>query len=153
MRGISKLDPTFEVPAASELDSELDFRFATYTTVLLVEDDGRVRSMARRVLSGQAYRVLEAVNASDALRVASDARARVDLVLTDVEMPTIGVRAMLRKLAEFNPEMRVVFMSGYTDGELLRRGFDKGHDPFLAKPFTGAELVAAIHQALRRATV
>jgi two-component system cell cycle sensor histidine kinase/response regulator CckA len=140
-----------DVPTAFELDPELGFRLAGHITVLLVEDDSKLRSMARRVLSGQAYRVVEALNGSDALRVAAQSRTRVDLVLTDVEMPTIGVRAMLRGLSELNPDIRVIFMSGYPDEDLLRRGFDKGQDPFLQKPFTGSELVAAVHDTLRGA--
>jgi two-component system, cell cycle sensor histidine kinase and response regulator CckA len=153
MSAILKLAASCDVPTAFELDPDLGFRLANHTTVLLVEDDAKVRSMARRILSGQAYRVVEAVNGSDALRLATPARMRVDVVLTDVEMPTIGVRAMLRRLTELYPEIRVVLMSGYGDEELLRRGFDKGHDPFLQKPFTGSELVAAVHEALQDATV
>ncbi|HJQ53806.1 MAG TPA: response regulator [Gemmatimonadaceae bacterium] len=118
-------------------------------TVLIVEDDARLRAMARRVIGGQGYRVLEAVNGVDAIRVAARQGWRISLVLTDVEMPTIGVRAMLRKLTQLCPAVRTVFMSGYPDDELLARGFDKGHDLFLQKPFTGFELVAMVQQALR----
>lgn len=131
-----------------ELDADSEFEFSDDTTILIVEDDPRVRAMARRVLAGQAYRILEAVNGADAIRVAIDAGRRIDAVLTEVETPTIGVRAMLARLRQLNPSITVLFMSGHSDEELLSRGFDKGHDPFLAKPFNGWELVAAVEHAM-----
>jgi len=109
--------------------------------------------MARRVIGGQGYRVIEAVNGADAIRVAAREGRCISLVLTDVEMPTIGVRAMVRKLSELCAGLRRVFMSGYADEELLARGFDKGYDLFLAKPFTGFELVAIVEQGLRASAV
>lgn len=122
-------------------------------TILVVEDDARLRTMARRVIAGQGYRVIEAINGVDALRVAARQGWRINLVLTDVEMPTIGVRAMVRKLAQLCPAVRTVFMSGYPDDELLARGFDKGYDLFLPKPFTGFELVAMVQHALRASAI
>lgn len=127
---------------------ELDLKIGEWTTILIVEDDARVRAMSRRVLAGQAYRVIEAVNGADALRVATMQDGRIDLILTDVGMPSIGVRAMLSRLQQTNPESVVLIMSGHSDAELLTRGFDKGDDPFLAKPFSGWELVAAVKEAL-----
>lgn len=140
-----------EVPdseALAELGIDLERPTPLRTTILIVEDDARVRAMARRVLAGQAYRVIEAVNGNEALRVARETGDRIDLVLTDVEMPSIGVRAMLGKLEALNPDLKVIFMSGYSDSELLARGFDKGYDPFLPKPFTGRELVAGVRGVL-----
>jgi two-component system cell cycle sensor histidine kinase/response regulator CckA len=146
MSVVSRVAEPSDVPTPAELDPELGFRLAGWITILIVEDDQRVRAMARRVLAGQAYRVLEAVNGADAIRVVEQANERIDLVLTDVEMPTIGVRSMLRRLKAENPELRVIVMSGYSDPELLARGFDIGNDPFLSKPFTGLALVAAVRQ-------
>ena len=143
----------WQVPTAAELDPELAFRLAGRTTVLIVEDDKLLRAMARRVLGGQAYRVLEAVHGVDALRVANDATGSIDVLLTDIDMPTIGVRSMLAKLESLNPALKVIFMSGHADAELLARGFDKGYDPFLSKPFTGLELVAAVRDVLRDSPV
>jgi two-component system cell cycle sensor histidine kinase/response regulator CckA len=136
-------------PNPPRLDSApvLNFVVPRCPTILVVEDDPQVRGMARRVLSGQAYRVLEAPNGLAALAVAEAEEGAIDLVLTDIEMPTIGARRMLRKLGEANADLRVLFMSGHTDYELLRRGFDIGSDAFLKKPFTGSQLVAAVRQA------
>jgi two-component system cell cycle sensor histidine kinase/response regulator CckA len=127
------------VATPTELDPELCARVGGSSTILIVEDDPHLRALARRVLAGQAYRILEAANGLAALEIAASDRA-IALVLTDVEMPTIGVRRMLRKLVELNPELRVLVMSGHTDHELLCRGFDKGSDAFLQKPFTGEPL-------------
>ena len=135
-------------PTLGDDDPELEFSPDRSTTILIVEDDRQVRALARRVLAGQAYRVLEAMNGSDALRVASMHEGDIDLVLTDVDMPTIGVRAMLSRLAKSYPESAVLLTSGYSDTELLGRGFDKGNDPFLAKPFSGGQLVSAVRDAL-----
>jgi CheY-like chemotaxis protein len=142
----------WEVPTPAELDPELGFRLAGWNTVLIVEDDQRVRAMARRVLGGQAYRVLEALSGADAIRVAGQAN-QIDLVLTSVDMPTTGVRSMLRRLKDRNPEMKIILMSGYSDPELLSRGIDIGNDRFISKPFTGLTLVAEVQDALRPSAV
>ena len=119
------------------------------TTILVVENDGRLRSLARRVLAGRAYHVLEAATTEDALRIAVEQAGRIDLVVTDVDMPGTGARAMVGRLEDLNRSLRVLFVSGRSDAELLLRGFDKGYDPFLAKPFSGWELVAGVESALR----
>jgi two-component system cell cycle sensor histidine kinase/response regulator CckA len=153
MSGPAGIELPWQVPTAAELDPELAFRLAGRTTVLIVEDDKLLRAMARRVLGGQAYRVLEAVHGADALRVANDAKGVIDVVLTDIDMPTIGVRSMLARLEILNPALRVIFMSGHSDAELLGRGFDKGYDPFLSKPFTGLELVTAVRDVVRDSAI
>lgn len=148
MSDMTRIAEQWEVPTPRELDPELGLRAGVRTTVLIVEDDNVVRALARRVLTGQAYRVFEAVNGADAVRLVKQNNERIDVVLTDVEMPTIGVRSMLGKLEIINPGLKVVFMSGYSDAELLARGFDKGYDPFLSKPFNGLALVAAVRRVL-----
>jgi two-component system, cell cycle sensor histidine kinase and response regulator CckA len=135
-----------------ELDPELSFQIARRTTILIVDDEAHVRGLAKRVLSGQAYRVRDAANGLAAIAVA-ESEGGIDLILTDVEMPAIGVRRMLRRLRQLNPEVKVLFMSGYSDHELLSRGFDKGWDPFLDKPFSGSQLVAAVREVLAAPSV
>src|SRR4051812_24287394 len=132
-----------------EPDTDLATRVTHRTTVLIVEDEPHVRGLARRILAGQAYRVFEAIDGVDAIRVAAKQNEPIDLVITDVEMPNIGVRAMMRGLRRLDLMPKVLFMSGYSDPELLSRGFDKGHDPFLTKPFSGRDLVAAVRKAIR----
>lgn len=117
-------------------------------TILLVDDEKALRRLAKRVLSEAGYRVLEAGDGAMALRVAAEEVGEIDLVLTDVEMPTLGGRGMVDELHELSPGMRVLFMSGYTDNEILRRGIRTSEIEFLQKPFTAESLRAAVKAVL-----
>jgi CheY-like chemotaxis protein len=117
-------------------------------TILLVDDEKALRRLAKRVLSEAGYRVLEASDGAMALRVAAEEVGEIDLVLTDVEMPTLGGRGMVDELHELSPGMRVLFMSGYTDNEILRRGIRASETEFLQKPFTAQSLRAAVKAVL-----
>jgi PAS domain S-box-containing protein len=122
-------------------------------TILLVEDDAAVRPVVRRMLERQGYTVLDAANGAAALRLAESAHAsgeRIDLVLTDVVMPELGGRALGERLAVHQPGIRVLYMSGYTDDEILRRGLLVPGAEFLEKPFTPERLAGAVRQALDR---
>jgi YesN/AraC family two-component response regulator len=102
------------------------------------------------VLSEAGYRVLEASDGAMALRIAAEQVGEIDLVLTDVEMPTLGGRGMVDELHELSPGVRVLFMSGYTDNEILRRGINKSETDFLQKPFTADSLRSAVQAALNK---
>jgi nitrogen-specific signal transduction histidine kinase/ActR/RegA family two-component response regulator len=117
-------------------------------TVLLVEDDATVRQFVRRVLEWQGYAVLEAAHGPDALRVAAEHGGRIDLVLTDVVMPGMSGRALAEALTASRPGLRVLFMSGYTDDEILRRGLGTTGVALLEKPFTAEALRDAVRREL-----
>jgi PAS domain S-box-containing protein len=120
-------------------------------TILLVEDDAAVRPAVRRMLEREGYTVLDAADGADALQLAAsvDARGeRIDLVLTDVVMPVQGGRVLGERLAMHWPAIRVLYMSGYTDDEILRRGLVVPGAAFLEKPFTPARLADAVRHAL-----
>ncbi len=117
-------------------------------TILLVDDEKSLRKLGKRVLSDAGYRVLEASDGAMALRVAAEEVGEIDLVLTDVEMPTLGGRGMVDELHELSPGIRVLFMSGYTDNEILRRGLRSTEAAFLQKPFTAESLCAAVRSVL-----
>ena len=119
-------------------------------TILLVDDEKALRRLGKRVLSDAGYRVLEASDGAMALRVAAEEVGEIDLVLTDVEMPTLGGRGMVDELHELSPGMRVLFMSGYTDNEILRRGIRTSETDFLQKPFTAESLCAAVRAVLNK---
>ena len=119
-------------------------------TILLVDDEKALRKLGKRVLSAAGYRVLEASDGAMALRVAAEEVGEIDLVLTDVEMPTLGGRGMVDELHELSPGLRVLFMSGYTDNEILRRGIRTSETEFLQKPFTAAALCAAVRSVLSK---
>ena len=119
-------------------------------TILLVDDEKALRKLGKRVLSAAGYRVLEASDGAMALRVAAEEVGEIDLVLTDVEMPTLGGRGMVDELHELSPGLRVLFMSGYTDNEILRRGIRTSETEFLQKPFTAEALCAAVRSVLSK---
>jgi DNA-binding NtrC family response regulator len=119
-------------------------------TILLVDDEKALRKLGKRILSEAGYRVLEAPDGAQALRVAAEEVGEIDLVLTDVEMPTLGGRGMVDELHELSPGLRVLFMSGYTDNEILRRGIRTSEIDFLQKPFTAECLRRAVRAVLSK---
>jgi CheY-like chemotaxis protein len=137
--------------AASKKIRKLKHGLHTGTeTILLVDDEDALRKLGKRVLTKAGYRVLEASDGAKALRVAAEEVGEIDLVLTDVEMPTLGGRGMVDELHELSPGMRVLFMSGYTDNEILRRGIQVSETEFLQKPFTAESLCAAVRAVLSK---
>jgi PAS domain S-box-containing protein len=122
-----------------------------HETVLLVEDADAVRSAVRRMLESLGYTVLEAASAPEALYIATKARtqrAPIHLVLTDVVMPEISGRALREQLATLWPELKVLYMSGYTNDEILRRGLGESGEMLLEKPFTLDRLAAAVRRSI-----
>jgi two-component system, cell cycle sensor histidine kinase and response regulator CckA len=109
-------------------------------TVLVVEDEAQLRSMARRILEGAGYTVLLAGDGEAALEVLHGHEGRVDLVLTDVVMPRLGGAELAARLAETHPEIKVLFTSGYTADVDLRMDVRDAAVSFLGKPYTVDEL-------------
>jgi PAS domain S-box-containing protein len=116
-------------------------------TVLVVEDEEGVRELVRRVLVQHGYQVLEARHGRDALLEAERHRGTIDLLLTDVVMPEMSGIALAAALRERRRDLRVLFMSGYTEEEIVRRG-DTAGLPVLPKPFTGDQLARLVREAL-----
>jgi two-component system cell cycle sensor histidine kinase/response regulator CckA len=115
--------------------------------VLVVEDDPLVRTMVRRSLSEAGFKILEAGDGPEGLRLASE-HEDIDVVLTDLALPGIGGRELARRLADVRPDLPVVFMSGYTDDDLARRGLLEAGHPFLEKPFPPEALARKIGEVL-----
>jgi two-component system, cell cycle sensor histidine kinase and response regulator CckA len=105
-------------------------------TILLVEDEDMVRTLAQRVLESRGYRVFAAPSGDDALELHERIPGHVDLLVTDVLMPGMGGRQLAERLQELQPDLRVLFMSGYTTDEVLRQGIQAEEVHFLQKPFT-----------------
>ena len=116
--------------------------------VLLVEDESSVRSLARRVLERNGYTVLEAHDGRDALRVADQYRQPIQLLVTDMMMPELSGRDVWMTLNGRRPELRVLFMSGYTNDDMIRRGLLNPGAAFLQKPFTAIDLARAVRGVL-----
>ena len=120
-------------------------------TVLLVEDEDGVRSLARRVLREGGYTVLEARNGDEALALSKGHPGPIHLLLSDVVMPgTSGVQ-LSRLLAPLRPQMKHLLMSGFTDTALVRYGVQAGEVEYLAKPFAPQMLVRKVREVLDRA--
>jgi CheY-like chemotaxis protein len=117
-------------------------------TLLLVEDEEQVRSVARDILLGHGYRVLDAASPSEALALSAAYGARIDLLVTDVIMPEMNGRVLSERLRQARPELEVLFMSGYTDKALEPDGVLAPGAAFLQKPLTPSALAGAVRRVL-----
>jgi CheY-like chemotaxis protein len=103
------------------------------------------------VLTGQGYVVLEARHGGEALAIAEQAAGRIDLVLTDVIMPEMGGQELVERITQMLPDVRVMYMSGYTEADKLQPGIRDSEYPFLQKPFAADSLIVMVREALDRA--
>ncbi len=121
-------------------------------TILLVEDEAILRALAERVLRRYGYVVLSAAGGTEALEIAATAGASLHGVVTDVVMPGMNGRELAEKLLESRPGLKILFMSGYTDDHVLRRGIFLGEAAFLQKPFTPDQLARKLRGLLDERT-
>jgi CheY-like chemotaxis protein len=117
-------------------------------TILLVEDEAGIRALVRKILSRERYRVLEAASGEEALSIAQAYEDPIHLLLTDVMLPGMGGRYVAESLRGMLPELRVVYVSGYTDDEEVRAGWFPPGSLFLEKPFTLSALVDKVRESL-----
>ena len=115
-------------------------------TILLVEDEVAVREATKRMLRKFGFSVVEAKNGQEAIKAWEEADSAIDVVLTDVVMPTMGGAALVKALRARQPGVRVVFMSGYTQGALQASAVDEARTRFLPKPFTADQLVRTLRE-------
>ena len=139
--------PVSDEPAASAGDAEPAAPRAAGGLVLVVEDDAAVRTMAVRALADAGYRVLEAESGARALELLAGGE-RPALVLSDVVMPGISGSALASRIAEIAPGTPVLYTSGYTDGEIVRRGLLEPGVAFVPKPFSPDGLVRAVAEKI-----
>jgi PAS domain S-box-containing protein len=140
--------PLAQAGLESEPDSDVSTLPRGSETVLLVEDDASVRAMIARVLRSAGYTVLVASGGADATRIANDWRGRIDALLTDVVMPGSNGRETAEALLRTRPELKVLYVSGYTDDAVVRGGVERATVDFLQKPFTPSELVRKVREVL-----
>jgi CheY-like chemotaxis protein len=117
-------------------------------TVLLADDEAGVRALARQVLAAAGYVVLEAADGDEALRRAEAHPGRLDLLVSDVMMPGLGGRELAERLLARDPALRVLYLSGHTEDEVVRQGVSNAEVHFLPKPFSPAALVEKVRQVL-----
>jgi CheY-like chemotaxis protein len=126
-------------------------RAATFSgseTVLLVEDEPVMRRMVHQILEMSGYSVLEAMGADEALGLCREQGSGIDLLLTDVVMPGMSGRELAERVAREWPRMRVLFMSGYTDDDVVRHGVCDAEIAFIQKPFKPAALACKVREVL-----
>jgi PAS domain S-box-containing protein len=119
-----------------------------HETVLLAEDEAGVRALARQVLQSSGYTVLEARDGTHALLLAEQYRGAIDLLVTDLVMPGLDGRGLAVRLCAARPGLRVLYLSGYTDDAVVRRGVSQDAVYFLAKPFSPAALAQKVREVL-----
>jgi PAS domain S-box-containing protein len=117
-------------------------------TVLLVEDEDGVRELIWKILTDHGHTVLEARHGRDALAVAAGYDHPIQLLLSDVVMPEMGAGELADQLRAERPEMKVLFISGYTSDEVVRRGISQKDAGFIQKPFTTEELMRKVREVL-----
>jgi CheY-like chemotaxis protein len=104
-------------------------------TILLVEDEDLVRSLAVEILEEFGYAVITAPNGTEGLRICKEFKGRIDLLISDVVMPQMSGRELAEHISVLRPEIKVLFMSGYTDDAIVRHGILEENMPFIQKPF------------------
>ncbi len=133
---LPELPPTLaEAPAGAE-------------TILLVDDEPALRSLARHVLEMKGYRVLEAGNAEQALKIGESHRGPIHLLVTDVIMPGQSGPRLAAQLSALRPSLQVLFLSGYSDDAIVHHGVLDSRRPFLQKPFTPEMLTQKVREVL-----
>jgi PAS domain S-box-containing protein len=117
-------------------------------TILLVEDEEKVRSLIREVLSAEGYSVIEAQESGEAFSRSEDCSGPIHLLVTDVVLPGMNGREIARSLQARRPEMKVLYISGYTDSAVVHNGLLEGGLAFLQKPFTPVVLRNKVREVL-----
>jgi PAS domain S-box-containing protein len=117
-------------------------------TVLVVEDEEEVRKVAVRILRGQGYKVLEASNGADTLMICKEQKEPIHLILTDVVMPQMSGRQLVEQLRQVYQNLKVLYMSGYTDNTIVHHGVLEEGINYIQKPFTVGALAGKVREVL-----
>jgi CheY-like chemotaxis protein len=123
---------------------------APLATILVVEDEAGIRALVRKILRRQGYEVLEAANGEDALALCREHGPRVELLITDVLMPQMGGRELVERLQTQGHDMKVLYVSGYTDDTTIYSAELPAGTAFLQKPFTLGSLLDKVKDVLAK---
>jgi PAS domain S-box-containing protein len=122
-------------------------------TILFVEDEQSVRELVSEYLAARGYKVLDAADGMQALEIAAAHKGKIQLLITDVVMPRVSGRELAARLAPTRPDLKVLYISGYTDDSVFRHGVLEGGMAFLQKPFNLKVLAAKIREILEHVPV
>ena len=117
-------------------------------TILLVEDEDGLRALNARGLSSRGYTVLEAANGVEAMELIEKEGAQIDLVVSDVVMPEMDGPTLLKEMRRTNPDLKMIFVSGYAEEAFQKNLPPGGQFAFLPKPFTLKQLVATVKETM-----
>jgi CheY-like chemotaxis protein len=117
-------------------------------TILLVEDETALRELTRSILEDSGYKVLEARNSEEATEMARDTQCKIDLLLTDVVMPGVSGNELAKRLSAVRSNLRVLYMSGYTDDVVAHKGVLAEGTVLIQKPFTKRGLLSKVRHSL-----
>ena len=117
-------------------------------TIFLVEDNEEVRKLAKRILEKRGYKILDRSQGKEALQIYEEHKGPIHLMVTDVVMPGMSGRELANRLMSVHPEMKVLYMSGYTDNSITHHGvLEKGMN-YIQKPFTVDGLLRKVREVL-----
>ena len=142
--------PSFQPDDASETGADADGLIPRggVETLLVVEDEDGLRSLACQTLRQRGYHILEASNGEEALAVSRRYTKAIHLLLSDVVMPKLSGSALAERLIVERPDLKILFMSGFTDSALFRHGVISGEVECLPKPFTPTALAEKVREVL-----
>ena len=118
-------------------------------TILLAEDETSLREMTRESLEIAGYKVLEARDVDDAIRIAEQHKEPIHMLMTDMVMPKMSGPALAKKVRESRTEIRVIYVSGYADSSVVQQELSEEHTSFLHKPYSRRDLLREIHRLLK----
>ncbi len=125
---------------------------AGYATILLVDDERMVRDLVGAILQRHGYAVLEAQCGAEALRISRDHAGPIHLLLTDVLMPEMTGPALAEQIRSFRPDIRILYMSGYTGNVFPACSDSQSTIAYIQKPFTPADLTDKVREVLEKNT-
>jgi PAS domain S-box-containing protein len=138
-----------EEPESNGQSKEISLPPAESITVMVVEDEVALRKLVRKILERHGYKVLEVGDVDDTLEIVSRSTDPVRLLLTDVIMPKMKGTEVFKQIQAVVPDIKVLYMSGYTDNVIVRQGILKEGVQFIQKPFTAASLLGKIAEVFK----
>jgi two-component system, cell cycle sensor histidine kinase and response regulator CckA len=117
-------------------------------TIMVVEDEHTVRDLVIDILQSDGFKVVAAKNGEEALRIAESHAGNIDLVLTDIVMPGMSGGELVQRLLALKPEIRVLYMSGYTKYTVFNHGALESVNSFIWKPFSPVDLLKKVRDVL-----